>query len=100
MSKNKEKFYYLLLSFGAGADMWDVEDEIKDVLGRYSDGSGCGFGRRDLSYYYKNLNSLKAAVRKVRSLPRRIKCEAWDYTSIDGEDYNFGGPKISLRGVR
>lgn len=93
-----KKEYYLLLSFNANDDMWDIEDEIKDVLGRYSDGSGCGFGRRDLSYYYDNLNSLRAAVRKVRRMPRRIKCEAWDYSNIDDDFDNF--PKVSLKGVR
>lgn len=96
-SKKKEKFYYLLLSFSA-SNMWEIEDEIKKVLGRSSDGSGCGFGTRDLSYYYKNLNSLKAAVRKVRAMPRRIKCEAWDNTNMD--DYDADCPKVSLRGVR
>jgi hypothetical protein len=87
------KEYYLEISFNAGMDYGIIQDEAEDLLG-YSNGSGYGFGRRDLSYTFHDLNSLKAAVRKVRRLPRRIKCSATDIT--DGDNWK----DVSLRNIR
>lgn len=85
------KEYYLSLTFGG--DVWKIQDEVEEILG---DSSGSGFclmtGKRDLSYDFNNLSSLKAAVRKVRRMPRRIKCEAWD---MEGD-----WEKVSLRGIK
>jgi len=87
------KEYYLEVSFNAGMDYGIIQDEIEDLLG-YSDGSGYGFGRRDLSYTFHNLNSLRSAVKKVRSLPRQIKCSATDITDDDNWE------EVSLRNIR
>jgi len=84
--------YYLSLSFGG--DIWKIQREIESILGECN-GSGFCFvdGKRDLSYDFTDKRSLFSAVRKVRRMPRRIKCKAWD-TSV--EDWK----KISLRNVR
>jgi len=92
--------YYLVVSFCCG-DIWKTQEEIENILGR-SDGSGFGFGARDLSYYFNHLGSLKAAVRKVRRMGKKIKCEAWEY--VRSHD-NFGvadydEKKLSLKGVK
>ena len=86
------KSYYLSLSFSCG-EIWKIEEEIEKVLGN-CDGSGYGFGARDMSYRFNNKQSLLASVRKVRRMPRRIKCEAWDISVEDDEK------EVSLRGIR
>lgn len=91
--------YYLALSFGG--DTGTIEEEIYNLLG-ISDGSGAGFGKRDLSYYFNNKNSLRAAVRKVRRLRRKIKCEAWENNinvSPDEDEYYDQKP-VSLKGIK
>lgn len=89
---NRMKNYYLSLSFKG--DVWDIEEEIEDVLGAAS-GSGFAFGsgERDLSYEFTDKKSLFFAVKKVRQMRRRIRCAAWDMTTEDWE-------KISLTGIR
>ena len=82
--------YYLCVSFRGPCE---IEEEIEELLGR-APGSGSGFGSRDLSYYFNHLGSLKAAVRKVRRMPRKVRCEAWE--NLDAYEQK----KISLRGVR
>lgn len=84
--------YYLVVSFRCG-DIWKTEEEVEKILGR-APGSGCGFGTRDLSYYFNHLGSLKSAVRKVRRMGKKIKCEAWE--QVD----EYEEKKISLRGVK
>jgi hypothetical protein len=90
-----KKEYNLVVSFIAGLDYGKIEDEIECVLGR-SHGSGYGFGRRDLSYWFNNKNTLYAAVRKARRLGRRLKCEAWDETNSD----ECESKRVSLRGIK
>lgn len=85
-----ENKYYLVVSFRSG-DIWEIQAEVENILGR-SSGSGCGFGA-DMSYWFNHLGSLKAAVRKVRRMPRKIKCEAWK--QLD----EYEQKKISLRGI-
>jgi hypothetical protein len=84
--------YYLVVSF-CGGNFYEIEEEVEKILG-HAPGSGYGFGCRDLSYYFNHLSSLKAAVRKVRRWPRKIKCEAWE--NID----DYEQKKISLKGVK
>jgi len=84
--------YYLDLSFSG--DIWKIQKEVEELLG-LSDGSGCGFGYRDLSYYFNHKNSLYAAARKVRRMPRRIRCTAYEYINDD-----YDTKEISLKGIK
>ena len=92
------KKYYICVSYQAGLDYGIIQNEIEDLLGS-SDGSGYGFGGRDLTWNFNNIRSLKSAIRKVRSLPRRIKCQAWEITNEEYDDID-DYKEISLRNVR
>lgn len=70
-----ENKYYLWLNIRRNIE--DTEEDIENILGPCA-GSGAGFGSRDLSYYFNSINSLYSAVKKVRSLPRQIKCRAYE----------------------
>lgn len=89
------KKYYLAVSYEAGMDYGIIQGEIENILG-YSDGSGYGFGRRDLTWNFNNIRSLKSAVKKVRALRRRVKCQAWEWLDDDYCDEK----RVSLRNVR
>lgn len=41
-----------------------IEDKLFDIFG-YSDGSGSGFGTRDLAYYFSTLPKAMDAFKKV-----------------------------------
>ena len=85
--------YHLSFTF-SGKDVWKVQEEIENILG-YSNGSGFDLSthKRDLSYDYECINMLKSDVRRIRKIPRRIKCEVWKFNGGEREH-------ISLKGVR
>lgn len=59
--------YLLELVFPADENMWVNDSKITKVLG-LCDGSGYGFGERDMAYYFKNIKDLNRAVKKLKAL--------------------------------
>ena len=86
-----EKTYRLGLYFKHNIE--EIERKIIKLLG-ISDASGSGFGQRDLAYYFDNKNSLYTAVKKIKKLSMKVKCEAYDIT------HSPYGKKIILANIK
>lgn len=61
------------------ADKWPSgDDEVCEAVGRKDqDGSGMGFGERDMQFYFKNKEEAEAARKKVME-----KCKFVVYAEI------------------
>lgn len=51
----------------------DVESLIDKAVGKTSDGSGAGFGSRDLGYYFKTTKSLTKPLSRMINLARKLE---------------------------
>lgn len=54
--------YALTISYSG---MGDADSKIEKVIGKSCDGSGFGFGARDMSFYYRSKKDMLAARRRL-----------------------------------
>ena len=57
--------FNLVVEIKNGLDYEDTQRKIEKILGRHSDGSGFGFGIRDLSFYYEREAHAIKALKKI-----------------------------------
>lgn len=70
-SWNTADEFFLCVSYQARL-AWDVVDaEVRKAIGRASDGSGCGFGQRDLTFRFSQADALRAALKRLGKISSR-----------------------------
>lgn len=58
----------------AGFDLSLSPDRvIERAVGKESDGSGCGFGERELYWYYKRVDAAVRTLKRLETVRRRHK---------------------------
>jgi hypothetical protein len=56
----------------------NLDDAIYKAVGSESDGSGCGFGMRDISFPFKDEAEARAALTRAKTVHEKIKCSVFE----------------------
>lgn len=54
-----------------------MDSVISNALNKQKTGSGAGFDRRDLDFFYKTVVSAKSAVAKIKKMSKMKKYKDW-----------------------
>jgi hypothetical protein len=76
--------YYLTVEYPAELYFSnDLDPAIYEAVGAESDGSGCGFGMRDIGFTFDTEAEAKAAATRAKTVHKKIKCSVFEMNYED-----------------